>query len=58
MKMLNYLLLLVCLGTVYSDGGKQPNFIVILTDDQDEVLGGMVSNVGMLWVYFKINKIE
>lgn len=41
--MLNYLLLVLYAGAVLSDVEKRPNFVVILTDDQDIVLGGMVS---------------
>ncbi|KAL0867806.1 hypothetical protein ABMA27_008508 [Loxostege sticticalis] len=39
--MLNYLLLVLYAGAVLSDVEKRPNFVVILTDDQDIVLGGM-----------------
>lgn len=38
--MLTYLLVFSFLGAVRSN---RPNFVVFLTDDQDSVLGGMVS---------------
>lgn len=39
--MLNYLILLLSVGAALSDANKRPNFVVIITDDQDVVMDGM-----------------
>lgn len=41
--MLSYLLLFYLAHIVVCDEPKRPNFVVIITDDQDVVLDGMVS---------------
>lgn len=43
--MLKYLLLTSTLALAAVCQDKNPNIVVILTDDQDVVLGGMVSKI-------------
>ncbi|CAH0758716.1 unnamed protein product [Diatraea saccharalis] len=39
--MLHYLILLLFVAPVFSDADKKPNFVIVLTDDQDVVMDGM-----------------
>lgn len=45
-KMLCFILLLLLHTSLCED--RKPNFVIVLTDDQDVTLGGMVSKLGVI----------